>query len=144
MQTKLCNVCNLEKPLDEFSIKIGTRKQPYCKQCQKEHYNSEYHKRHNLKKYGISLEEYNDILTSQRGGCAICGASPGKRSLAVDHSHDTGAVRGLLCFQCNQVLGLMDERPILFRLAALYLERAEAKRKAAATEVEKLLQGLKQ
>jgi hypothetical protein len=54
--------------------------------------------------YGIGVEEY-DALYAYQGGCALCGAQHGKTRLAVDHSHASGEVRGLLCFTCNRKLG---------------------------------------
>jgi len=49
------------------------------------------------KTYGITPEEYDQLLAFQGGRCAICGQQPKSRRLAVDHDHETGAVRGLLC-----------------------------------------------
>lgn len=74
--------------------------------------------------YGISFNEYQRQLEAQKGVCAICGEpEPTKgRSLAVDHCHATGAVRGLLCRPCNTSLGQMRDRPNLLRAAASYLE----------------------
>lgn len=59
------------------------------------------------KKYGISVEQYNEMFTAQYGCCAICNKhqSAFKRRLAVDHDHETGIVRGLLCGSCNTSLG---------------------------------------
>jgi hypothetical protein len=54
--------------------------------------------------YNISVEEYEQILDYQGGGCAICGRPPKTIRLSVDHDHATGAVRGLLCHQCNRWL----------------------------------------
>lgn len=62
-------------------------------------------------KYGISTEDYEQMLRAQDGKCAICGASPGKHRLSVDHNHETGAVRALLCISCNTGVGYF-ERPI--------------------------------
>jgi len=81
-------------------------------------------------KYGIGLEEYNKILASQNGGCAICGSTtprinhPKKKhsALHVDHCHKTDKIRGLLCMPCNTVLGQMYDSPELLRKAADYLE----------------------
>jgi hypothetical protein len=64
--------------------------------------------RHLKQAYGISLDEYNTMLSSQAGLCAICGRPPGRRNLAVDHDHQTGTVRALLCFSCNIALGLEE------------------------------------
>ncbi len=57
-----------------------------------------------LKKYGISLDQYNEILKKQNNACAICkrDRSNFKNNLAVDHDHKTGEVRGLLCFYDNK------------------------------------------
>lgn len=73
--------------------------------------------------YGITRDDYNHILLSQDGGCAICGKqSPPRRGrLAVDHDHVTGQIRGLLCSKCNQAIGLLSEQPALLRKAAQYL-----------------------
>jgi len=54
------------------------------------------------KKYKITPTQYAELLTAQRGLCAICRRPPAKRKLAVDHDHNTGLVRGLLCFYCNK------------------------------------------
>lgn len=77
------------------------------------------------KKYGIGEEEYNHLLMSQSGRCAICQreASDFKRKLAVDHNHTTGKVRGLLCVKCNRGLGCFDEIPTRFDSAKAYLFR---------------------
>src|SRR5438094_9480440 len=57
---------------------------------------------HLKRKFGISLEQYEEMLAKQGGVCAICGAPPPEgTSLHVDHDHETGEVRGLLCFPCN-------------------------------------------
>lgn len=58
------------------------------------------------KTYGITLLDYNMKLLEQNWGCAVCKKhySEFKSSLAVDHSHKTGKVRGLLCYYCNHRL----------------------------------------
>ena len=64
-------------------------------------------------RYGITLEEYDTMLLEQNGGCKICGSPDPKRKgskhLVVDHCHDTGAVRGLLCYRCNVGLGNFED-----------------------------------
>ncbi len=88
----------------------------------------EYHKRKRLKDdYGLTLEQYNEILREQGLGCAICKSGnsdmKGKGYLfRVDHDHNTGKIRGLLCHNCNVALGLMKDSPALLRKAAQYLE----------------------
>lgn len=75
--------------------------------------------------YGITLDDYNSMLSTQGGVCAICGVPPDKKRLHVDHSHSKGFVRGLLCGRCNRVIGAInEEREILFKMAE-YLESYE-------------------
>ena len=73
--------------------------------------------------YGMLPGEYQQRLADQNGVCAICGVSPGNNPLNVDHDHKTGAVRGLVCHQCNLGLGHFDDTPERLRKAADYLER---------------------
>jgi len=79
---------------------------------------------HLMRKYGLTIADYEQMLAEQYGGCAICGRpEPEGGSLHVDHDHETGAVRGLLCFPCNQAIGAFEE-DIEFLSAALgYLRR---------------------
>lgn len=61
-------------------------------------------------RYGITPEDYDRMLEEQGGVCAICeGACPTGRRLAVDHDHETGRVRGLLCVNCNQRLAWLEQ-----------------------------------
>jgi hypothetical protein len=64
-------------------------------------------------KYGLTPEQYDEMLEKQGGGCAICGKPPGDTALHVDHCHETGRVRGLLCFSCNAGLGQFRHDPEL-------------------------------
>jgi hypothetical protein len=86
------------------------------------------------KKYGITLEIYAEMYRAQNGLCAICGNGPSKGSwhgkLGVDHCHDTGAIRGLLCDDCNVGIGRLKDDPERLRKALQYLEHAEDKRRA--------------
>lgn len=80
-----------------------------------------HYRRSNLKKlYGISLEQYDELYEQQEGRCAICRGA--HEVLVVDHDHETGEIRGLLCHNCNRSLGLMGEDPAVLRAAADYLE----------------------
>ena len=75
------------------------------------------------REYGLSIDEYKAMLRAQGDACAICAQPPGERSLAVDHDHETGEVRGLLCSACNAGLGMFgDSSPTLIR-AWEYLQR---------------------
>ena len=79
---------------------------------------------HLKRKYGITLADYDAMLLAQGGGCAICAApEPDGQSLHVDHDHDTGAVRGLLCFTCNAGIGMFGHDIDLLSAAVAYLRR---------------------
>ena len=79
-------------------------------------------------KYGITPEQYDEMLAAQGGGCAICGRTESGRSqsghLLVDHDAQTGQVRGLLCHPCNVSLGHFRDDPDLLVAAAMYLARS--------------------
>jgi len=79
-----------------------------------------------LARYGLTEEEYRVLLESQAGRCAICGSPEAVRGkpearFRVDHDHKTGAVRGLLCLNCNSGLGQFGDDPGLLIAAADYL-----------------------
>ena len=65
---------------------------------------------HLKRRYGLSEQQFNDLLTQQGGGCKICGTVVSKKSLHVDHDHHTGAIRGILCVRCNMGLGIYESR----------------------------------
>lgn len=76
-------------------------------------------------RYGIASQEYDEKYADQGGCCAICGARQSniKRALAIDHNHMTGAVRDLLCGNCNRAIGLLRDSAELCLRAAEYLQR---------------------
>lgn len=71
--------------------------------------------------FNITPEEYDDVLIFQRNGCAICRRPPGKTRLAVDHDHQTGLIRGLVCWQCNSGLAKFRDSPMIVSGALDYL-----------------------
>jgi hypothetical protein len=85
----------------------------------------------NFKKYGLTLEQYNEMKERSKNLCYICSRPPKKRSLCIDHNHKTGKVRGLLCYECNRrLIGKLGDRPNaieLFEKAVQYLKNAEEK-----------------
>lgn len=84
---------------------------------------AKYDRQYQIKrKYSITLEEYNQILDEQNGVCAIC-KKEGAPYLHVDHAHDTGVIRGLLCRKCNSGLGFFNDDMDLLQKAAEYLTR---------------------
>ena len=76
---------------------------------------------HLRRTFGITQAHYDDLLSRQCGGCAICGKRPGKISLHVDHDHETGEVRGLLCVGCNNALGQFHDNEDLLARAIQYV-----------------------
>ena len=93
------------------------------------------------KRLGLTVDDLLRMMEEQAGACAICGAEEtlsrsGKvQSLAVDHSHETGQVRGLLCAKCNLALGLMDDNPEILRAALEYLAKYDDELRLMTKEV---------
>lgn len=79
-------------------------------------------RREKLARYGMTEADYDRMLEDQGGLCAICRREPDQRSLAIDHDHESGAVRGLLCFPCNAGLGSFSDDPIRVQRALEYLK----------------------
>lgn len=77
--------------------------------------------------YGISADEFDAMLDAQGGRCAICGVQPERlASMHVDHDHEHGHLRGLLCLSCNQGLGQFRDDPSLLLRAVVYLRQRRA------------------
>lgn len=75
-----------------------------------------------LRKFGLSIEHYEGMLSAQDGVCKICGGiNTDSTLLCVDHNHKTGKIRALLCRSCNSALGLFGDSPEMLRKAADYL-----------------------
>jgi hypothetical protein len=134
MTTKVCRACGLEKPLHDFYFNAADgRHQNPCKACanarrvsQKQRLSTEARRdREYRHRYGITLADYDRMLAAQGGCCAICGTDAptfGKGHFSVDHDHATGAVRGLLCDNCNTGIGKLRDDPAILRAALVYLE----------------------
>ena len=75
------------------------------------------------KKYKTSHDEYAALLALQNGACAICLTTTSKRRLAIDHDHETGKNRGLLCVRCNLGLGYFLDNKEHLAAAITYLEK---------------------
>jgi hypothetical protein len=130
---KVCSKCEKEKPLSDYykrSDKFGSGIQSHCKQCIRENRalyvlnNYEKIKSLELKRsFGITLKEYNHMFAEQNGCCKICErhATEFKKMLAVDHDHDTGKIRALLCEHCNHGLGKFRDSADLLEKAKQYL-----------------------
>jgi hypothetical protein len=101
-----------------------------CLDCKRENgkrYRDKNRKKLNLKnrvgRYGISIADYKKMMKQQGGKCAICGDSLDKVTIRIDHNHETGEVRGLLCASCNTGLGLLKDSPLVLENAKKYLEK---------------------
>lgn len=136
---KRCPLCKEIKSLESFytSVSQACGYTPHCILCMdilgksrpKEEKQIFYQKAKTrirntilLKKYNISLEEYNKLLLDQNNVCAICGEKEHGKSLAVDHCHVTGKIRGLLCSLCNPAIGFLKNNSILAEKLANYLK----------------------
>ncbi len=79
------------------------------------------------RRYGLTPEDYADMLAAQDNRCAICGDEPADgKALHIDHDHESGAVRGLLCGHCNRAIGLFKDNADVMEMAAAYLRHFEA------------------
>lgn len=74
------------------------------------------------RKYGITIEEYDDMMEKQNGLCAICFQKDADKRLAIDHCHTSNIVRGLLCAKCNVALGLFADDTHRLQRAIEYLQ----------------------
>jgi hypothetical protein len=118
---------------DRYMRKIGYRKKRRVKKSPEElaAYKAEWMRRKGrkaaLKRYGLTPEAYDALSAEQNHSCAICCApqrsSRSGRRLSVDHCHDSGEVRGLLCAACNTTLGLAKDDPKRLLAAIEYLHK---------------------
>jgi hypothetical protein len=131
---KVCTKCKLEQPEDNFyQIKKTGKRHGSCKTCIKkkskesaQRLGRRHRKDIELKwNYGITIEDYERMMHECNGQC-VCGKSKARsnaEALHVDHCHDTGLIRGLLCHSCNRAIGLIND-PQLLRKLADYIESA--------------------
>lgn len=146
---KQCVGCGAVKPLDAFKNRSGSPdgKRNDCRVCsgerervrrekpeakarilsaqrdrRKRNYDPRIARHWNLKsKFNIGLPEYEAMLAAQRGVCAICGGVGDP--LCVDHCHESGAIRGLLCSGCNTGIGMLGDDPVRVLAAVTYLRK---------------------
>ena len=127
--------CKVHDPLDRT-------KSGYCRQCallrssewrkkNRNYIRSKYPERNrkqNLKKYNITVEDFNEMLIAQNNNCKLClqpsnyTLNDKKRNLDIDHCHKTGKIRGLLCTSCNRALGLFKDDIEVLKRAIEYLK----------------------
>lgn len=125
---KRCRGCGQTLPSWRFS-KSGKSKDGLMGRCTKcaTSVNRErgYSAKGRYAKYGLTVEQYDAMVSAQSGRCLICNGEPA-RKLVVDHCHAGGQVRGLLCHGCNVGIGHLRDDPIRLIAAAAYLSRAAA------------------
>ena len=138
--SKICTRCNTAKPVTEYSKRKGYKDGilSWCKDCQREYDRTwrknmeptkkkEVGRKNKLKQsYGITIEQYNEMLKAQNHKCAICEKDEtevSRNRLFVDHCHTTGDVRGLLCLNCNTAIGHLKDSVETALKAASYLTR---------------------
>lgn len=117
-EEKTCNECNCTLPLEDFHKNGLTRqgKVTYshlCKSCANKKYsdkrkgNEDYLTKSRVRKYNISVEDFHKMKIEQNNKCFICEETTTK--LVIDHCHQSGNVRKLLCSNCNFALGMVKE-----------------------------------
>lgn len=146
---RCCMLCHEFKRRSEFPMRYQNgkpwKRHTQCRTCinkktlawNKAHATPEKAQRVNLKsQYGLTPEDVAVMLDQQDGCCALCGDRPGplengwyktghfrESGLVIDHDHTTGAVRGMVCSNCNTGLGLLKEDPERLRRAIAYIQR---------------------
>ena len=130
LHTKPCPDCGVNSRALFYLDSTGRKTNARCKPCHKKHMNEYWHSKSPVEKqasrvksmYGITADEYIEMHKSQKGKCAICNEVPTtKRGLHVDHCHETGTVRGLLCHSCNTALGSFCDDVRMLQKAITYL-----------------------
>ncbi len=129
---KTCTKCLNTLPLTEFHRNAATLDglTYHCKECNikrvrewSEKY-PEKRKQYNLDKYSLSLQDLDQMKKDQGYSCAICGIKEedtSRKTLFIDHCHDSESVRGLLCHHCNSGLGYFRDNVLSLRKAIDYL-----------------------
>jgi hypothetical protein len=127
---KKCRTCGATKPIEEFKVQPGNRdgRGCHCLICYRAKDRVKSKKNRMKTRYGVSPEEYKEMVSNQFNKCAICGNeetcldSYGNiRPLAIDHDHVTNKVRGLLCHKCNLGLGHFQDDIDRLQSAIQYL-----------------------
>lgn len=130
---KNCRTCGSTKPIEEF-WKGQSACIPCSKQKAKTRWNSRSPKKrleqHLKHKYGISHSRFAEAWSAQKGCCAICETElpdlmtydNRRRGYAIDHNHETGEFRGILCLKCNTLLGMASDSIDVLYAAVRYLD----------------------
>lgn len=138
-RSKICSSCGVEKPHSEFykqkDKKDGLRSN--CKTCisekskQRWSSDSNFRKRGNMrsrkhalmKNYGLTMDDFFNLVEEQGGKCAICQIDLPHTKPVVDHCHVTGKVRGILCHKCNSGIGMLNDDARTIERALKYISQ---------------------
>ena len=117
-----CQNCGNSKDQFEFDKTQRARAKKgnvaWCKRCLKG--------KHTLKKYGLTIDEYEEKMQEQQSKCSICQTIlKGDKNTHLDHNHETHAIRDFLCAGCNKGIGMFDESPTKLAQAIIYLMQRE-------------------
>lgn len=138
--SRVCEKCDTRKPLEDYPLyNKGAGRRRTCKSCvyarqivvrkSNPDFPLNEFKRHLRIKYGLTYDEFIDMLLTQDNKCSICRnelvVSDRKRKPHVDHDHSTGKVRSILCFTCNTALGKFQDSKVLLQSAIDYLTAHE-------------------
>jgi hypothetical protein len=145
IKTKTCYVCKQNKPIDDFyndKTRSGQQgKSSRCKYCSNHRPNGRkrdivkhriYDRKYWLtRRYKITMEQFTKMISDQDSKCAICNvdlviANPSKdkvNTMHIDHDHNTGKIRALLCKGCNVGLGFFKDNQERLQKAAEYLNK---------------------
>ena len=127
---RCCTHCHVDKEDSQFYRARHTTSglQSWCKDCTKAAVKKNSYREWKLRSYfGITEKEYWGLHDAQKGVCWICKQpeSDPRKSLSVDHCHETLRIRGLLCGTCNRAIGFFKEDPALLARALEYVLRTE-------------------
>ena len=131
--TYQCKACRNAKYKEYYHANTDKikEKRDRDKDYRKEYYSDperkfKYRKKWIERTFNIDYSLYEDLLAKQNNVCAICGreeTAKNAKYLAVDHDHETGEIRGLLCSACNRALGLLQDKPSIIEKAYKYLRK---------------------
>lgn len=127
--TRVCTRCEMAKPETAFAVTQRGRRGPICSECRNERRratgehsrrraaetSAQRRRRQLWQMYKLTEAQYQALLDAQSGACAICRRVPSLgRPLVVDHCHNTGTVRALLCSPCNLNVGVYEAQHFAF------------------------------